>query len=138
MAELIGLVIGIAAFTVQIGGTIESIRALREFTPAEFAGQLQRLSDRLDLFRTNLLLLKPFEGHPTLKAAVQLASERFCVVENVLEKLHGRLRRTRFQLILSRQRVEEQMNKAETNINGMCHDVERQVLLIVSFASMIF
>ena len=138
MAELAGLVIGIAAFAVQIGGTIESIRALREFTSAEVAGQLQHLSDRLELLRTHLLLLQPFESHPTLKAAVQQASGRLCVVEDVLQKLQRRLRRTRVELILSRHRVEEQIKKAEDNINGMSHDVQRQVLVIVSLDSTIF
>ena len=146
MAELVGLVIGIAAFALQIGGRIKTIQDLREFTPAEVAGQLQRLSDRLELFRTHVLALQPVESHPAVKPAIQQASWRLCVVDDIVQKVQRKLvpesnarpgRRAGVKLILSRQRVEEQIKKAEDNINGMSHDFQRQVLLMASSQSMI-
>jgi hypothetical protein len=140
MAEVVGLFIGIAAFALQIGGTIESIRALREFTPADVADQLEYLSGRLELFRKDLLALQHLESHPAVKPAVQQASRRFRIVENVLQKLQRKLHpegnarpgyRVRVKLIFSRQHVEEQIKKAEDNINGMSDDVQRQVSLII-------
>ena len=131
MVELVGLVIGIAAFALQIGGTIKTIQDLREFTPVEVAGQLQRLSDRLELFRTHVLALQPVESHPAVKPAIQQAPGRLCVVDDIVQKVQRKLvpesnarpgRRARVKLILSRQRGEEQIKKAEDNINGMSHD----------------
>jgi len=144
MAELAGLFIGIAAFALQIGGTIESIRALREFTPAEVVDQLECLSDRLELFRKNLLALQPLESHPTVKSALQQASKRFRVVENALQKLQRKLHpegnarpgyRIRVKLVFSRQHVEEQINKAKDNISGMSVDVQLQVSFIICLES---
>ncbi|KAJ9151045.1 Ankyrin [Coniochaeta hoffmannii] len=141
MAELAGLFIGIAAFALQIGGTIESIRALREFTPAEVVDQLECLSDRLELFRKNLLALQPLESHPTVKSALQQASKRFRVVENALQKLQRKLHpegnarpgyRIRVKLVFSRQHVEEQINKAKDNISGMSVDVQLACLVLLS------
>lgn len=147
MAELVGLVVGIAAFALQIGGTIESIRAIREFTPADVAERLECLSGRLELFRKDLLALQSLEAHPAIQAAIQQASKRFRVVENVLQKLQRQLHpegsarsgyRTTLKLVFSRQRVEEQIKKAEDNISGMSLDVQRQVASTIYLESNIY
>ena len=121
-------VIGIAAFAFQIASKIEDLKDLRAFTPAEVAGQLESLSDRLELFRMHLVALEPLESLPTVKFAVQQSSKRFRVVENALQKLQRK--RNRLKLMIDRQYIEEKIKKAEDSINGMILDIQLQVSVI--------
>ena len=130
MAELLAVVsagIGIAAFALQITSKIEHLKDLRAFTPAEVVDQLESLSARLESLRTVLVALKPLESLPTVKSAVQQSSERFRVVENVLQKLQRK--RTRLKLMILRPYIEEQIKKAKDNINEMILDIQLQVVI---------
>ncbi|KAM7190127.1 hypothetical protein V8F20_009857 [Naviculisporaceae sp. PSN 640] len=140
MAEIVGLVVSIAAFALQIGGAVETVRALREFTSARVADQLECLSNRLELFRKDLLYLKRRESHPIIKPAVQHAYERFRVIKDVLQNLQRKLHPernprpdylTRVKLILSGKHVEEQIKKTEDNISRMSLDVQRACMVVL-------
>lgn len=146
MAELLGAIsagIGIAAFALQISGKIQTLRDLRRFTPAEVDSRLGLLSDRLESFRTELLLLQPHESHHAVRPVVLQCVKRFGIVEDVFQDLQrrflpqGNMRpsqriRVRFGVMVSRQHVEEQVKQAEDYITGMGVDIARQVSFIGS------
>jgi len=137
MAELLGVVsagVGIAAFALQVGSMVERLRSLKDFTPDEVGARLGELSDRLELFRSQLVAFEPLDQHPDVQSAIRLASKRLGTVENLLETLLRRFapgadggcgsRRLRMKLTLSRQQVEEQIKKVDDSINGMSHDLQ--------------
>jgi len=137
MAELLGAVsagVGIVAFALQVGGRVEKLRALKDFTPAEVGAQLGELSDRLELFHSHLVALGQLDGHPDVQPAIQQAFKRYGAVEDLLETLQRRYvpgadggrgnHRLRMKLALSRQQVEERIRKVGDSINGMSHDLQ--------------
>ena len=138
MAELLGAVsagIGIAAFAIQLASKINTLRELCAVTPDEVRAELKDLADRLELFRSHLVALEPLEHHPALNPAIQLTSQRFGIVERLLEKLQLKFpsdpengrgnHRQRMKLIVSRQQIEDRIEKARQHVNDMSHDLER-------------
>ena len=139
MAELLGIVsagVGIAAFALQITGSIDALREVRKFNQGKAAGELSCLSGRLETLRQVLLYIKAFEGHPIVDLMISNCSVTYSGVDVALKRLLAKFpdestdRRHRWKLIklvLSRE-VKEEIKEIREKITDVTNDLNLCVL----------
>ncbi|KAL7622449.1 hypothetical protein AAE478_007954 [Parahypoxylon ruwenzoriense] len=127
MAELLGVIsagFGIASFALQISGTIQALRRIKN---GEAAEDLNLLSDRLEILHDILHRLEAFEEHSAVSATIKHCQQRYSRIEGVLAKLLAKFpgdatdpkyRLKRLKIALSRQ-VREDVRDIRDSVNDV-------------------
>lgn len=85
MAELVGLAsagVGIAAFALQLAGTIKTLKEICSSKPFEASRDLQSLSMKLEILHEVVLSLSPWEGCRPVDATTNLIHSRYKDIES--------------------------------------------------------
>ncbi|KAJ9144060.1 hypothetical protein NKR23_g6168 [Pleurostoma richardsiae] len=147
MAEILGAVsaaLGIVAFALQVGSTVETLRDLRKLTSGDALKDLEAISEMFDSLQETLTFLHQTpihkvddDGQRLLKAKLRQCSEKCARVDEELSQLRQRsLKATlgrkqkwnRFKLATGR--FKEQVQDIRHNVTEMNSGLVLWVILL--------
>ncbi|KAL4866007.1 hypothetical protein BDV12DRAFT_210727 [Aspergillus spectabilis] len=94
MAEVVGVVsagIGIAAFALQVKGTIERLRDSREYNKSKAGDELESLVRRLEVLRQILLFLETVQTSTMVDLAIENCQLAYSSVDITLQRVSEKL-----------------------------------------------
>lgn len=91
MAEAAGLVIGIAAFALQVNDTIKRLQNAREYIRSEARDELESLVQRLKILRHILLRLESVQASTMVNLAINSCQREYSSVDIALQRVSEKL-----------------------------------------------